>query len=151
MVAEKERLKTLTSNPTHVKAIMRRLETKLEFTAKKLNTKANKKISFHSQEQTNLVFTKRKRMIRRQGKKTTQSKKKTRDNYIRNRKQKRQDKLKEYVEKIKEENIVVNLSDEEVPPSAYLFLSNGLGFVPTRKTDLQDLKYDTLEFIRKLE
>ena len=76
-------------------------------------------------------------MIRRQGKKTTQSKKKTRENYIRNRKQKRQDKLKEYVEKIKEENIVVNLSDEEVPPSAYLFLSKGLGFVPTRKVDVK--------------
>ena len=43
MVAEKERLKTLTSNPTQVKAIMRRLETKSESTAKKLNIKANKK------------------------------------------------------------------------------------------------------------
>ena len=49
MVTEKDRLKTLASNPTQVKAIMRRLEMKSESTATKLNTKANKKISFHLQ------------------------------------------------------------------------------------------------------
>jgi hypothetical protein len=59
--------------------------------------------------------------------------------------------MEELVEKIKEENIVVNMSTEEVPASAYLFLAKGLGFVPTKKVDPQDLKYDTLEFIRKLE
>ena len=63
----------------------------------------------------------------------------------------KQDKLKEYVEKIKKENIVVNNSDKKVPTSVYLFLTKGLGFVPTRKVDLQDLKYDTSDFIRKLE
>ena len=39
MGAEKVRLKTLTSNPTQVKEIMRRLETKSESAAKKLNKK----------------------------------------------------------------------------------------------------------------
>ncbi len=32
-----------------------------------------------------------------------------------------------------------------------MFLANGLGYVPTQKVDKQDLKYDTEEFIRKLE
>ena len=48
-------------------------------------------------------------------------------------------------------NVVVNLSDEEVPDAAYIFLVKGLGFVPARKVDMQDLKYDAEEFIRKLE
>lgn len=54
------------------------------------------------------------------------------------------------VDKIKEGNIVINLSNEEIPASTYLFLAKGLGFVPSRKVDTQDLKYDTSEFIRKL-
>ena len=65
--------------------------------------------------------------------------------------QKKKDRIKELVDKIKEENVVVNLSNVEIPASAYLFLAKGLGFVPSIKVDLQDLKYDSLEFIRKLE
>ena len=59
--------------------------------------------------------------------------------------------MKKLIDKIKEENIVVRLSQEEVPASAYLYLAKGLGFVPSMKVNLQALKYDTLEFIRKLE
>ena len=54
------------------------------------------------------------------------------------------------VEKIKKENIVVNLSNDEIPAATYLFLAKGLGFVLSRKVDKQDLEYDTSEFIRKL-
>ena len=64
---------------------------------------------------------------------------------------KKKEKIEELVSKIKDENIVVNLSNEEIPASAYLFLAKGLGYVATKKVDLQDLKYDTLEFIRKME
>ena len=53
--------------------------------------------------------------------------------------------------KIKKENTVINLSDEEVPDAALIFLAKGLGYVPSQKVDIQDLKYDTTEFIRKLE
>lgn len=52
---------------------------------------------------------------------------------------------------MKQENIVVNLSTEEIPDAAYIFLQMGLGFVPAHKVDMEDLKYDTAEFIRKLE
>ena len=55
------------------------------------------------------------------------------------------------VDKIKDENIVVNLSNQTIPDAGYIFLQKGLGFVPSHKVDIQDFKYDTLEFIRKLE
>ena len=45
---------------------------------------------------------------------------------------------------------MINLSTEEIPDSAYIFLAKGLGFVQSRKVDYQDLKYDTTEFTRKL-
>ena len=44
------------------------------------------------------------------------------------------------------DNIVINLSNEEIPASFYLYLAKRLGFVPGSKVD-PDLKYETLEFI----
>ena len=44
----------------------------------------------------------------------------------------------------------MNLSNEDVPDAAYVFLAKGLGFVPAQKVDMQDLKYDAEEFMRKL-
>jgi hypothetical protein len=64
---------------------------------------------------------------------------------------KKQTKIKQIVEKIKEENTVINLSNQEVPDAALIFLAKGLGYIPSQKVDIQDLKYDTTEFIRKLE
>ena len=49
------------------------------------------------------------------------------------------------VNKIKNENVVVNLSQEELPKSVYLPLAKGLGFVPACNVDLQDLRSDTNE------
>ena len=89
-------------------------------------------------------------MIRRNQKKPEHRRRRNRQNYQRNKKRKKQEKIEQLVTKIKEENVVVNLSIEEVPASAYLFLAKGLGYVPSTKVDLQDLKYDTLEFLRKL-
>ena len=65
-------------------------------------------------------------------------------------KQKKRERIDTLVNKIKNENVVVNLSQEELPKPAYLFLAKGLGFVPARKVDIHDLKYDANEFIRKL-
>ena len=48
------------------------------------------------------------------------------------------------------DNIVINLSNEEIPASFYLYLAKRLGFVPGSKVD-PDLKYETLEFIWKIE
>ena len=78
-------------------------------------------------------------------------KRKNRKNYKRKVKMKRKERIKNLVTKIKDDNIVVNLSREDIPDSAYVFLPKGLGFIPSRKVDIQDLKYDASEFIRKLE
>ena len=103
------------------------------------------------EERTEIVFTKKKTMIRRNKQKPTHRKQKNRQNYLRNKKTKKKKKIEEHVSRIKNENVVVNLSNEEIPDSAYLFLAKGLGFVPSKKVDLHDLKYDTSEFIKKLE
>ena len=78
-------------------------------------------------------------------------KKKNRQNYKRNKKRKKTQKMKELVAKIKEENIVVNLSNEEIPACAYMFLAKGIGFVQSQKANIHDMRYDTFEFIRKLK
>ena len=43
------------------------------------------------------------------------------------------------------------MSKEEIANCTYIFLAQGIGFAPSIKVDIQDLRYDTLEFIRKLE
>ena len=151
LIAEKGKLKETISNPSEQRETLKKIEVKSETAARKLNKKVNKKVSFHLEERSEIAFTKKKVMVRRKEKKPQQRKKKNRQNYVRNKKKKKKDKIQELVQKIKEENIVVNLSTEEIPASAFLFLAKGLGFVPSVKVDPQDLKYDTLEFIRKLE
>ena len=114
--------------------ILKKLEAKYEASAKKLNKKANKKVSFHLQERSEIPVARKRKLRARKQKKPDHRKRKDRANYKRNRKKKKSEKIKLLIDKIKEENIVVNLSQEEVPASAYLYLSNGLGYVPSRKS-----------------
>ena len=97
-----------------------------------------------------IEFTKPKRQTKKKRKWTAERKKKNRIVYRRKQAQKKEEKISAIVKKIKDENVVVNLSQQVLPKSAYIFLAKGLGFVPTRKIDIQDLRYDTNEFIRKL-
>ena len=90
-----------------------------------------------------------KRMDRRKAKKTIQNKKKARENYIRNRKMKI-NWMNIYTEN-KRGRHRLRYFKRRSPTSAYLSLPKGLEFVPTKKDDLLDLKYGTLEFIRKFE
>ena len=151
MITEKEILKERNLTVLIKEEILRNLETNSETLAKQLNKKIDKKVSFYLEETTEMSFVKKKKFVKRREKKSVNRRKKNRQNYKRNKKKKKRDRLKVLVDKIKDENVVVNLSNEEVPASAYLFLAKGLGFVPKCKFDPQDLKYDTLEFIRKLE
>ena len=117
----------------------------------KINERMNKKVNFHLQRQDqNIEFTTTKKQVKKRRKWTQNKKKKTRAKYKLKQKLKKQEAIKSSVNKIKEENVVVNMSREDLPDSAYLFLGKGLGFVPTKKIDVHDLKYDTAEFIRKL-
>ena len=101
----------------------------------------NKKVSFHlGRQQTSLVFVKKVDQIKKKRKWTASRKKKNRIIYKAKLKKRKQDKIKSLVTKIKEENTVVNLSNDEIPDSAYIFLSKGLGYVPSYRVDMQDLK-----------
>ena len=84
-------------------------------------------------------------------KKPQNRKKKNRQNYIRNSKQKKSQKMKDRVEKIKKENVVINLSTEEIPDCVYIFLAKGIGYIRSQKANIHDMRYDTIEFIRKLK
>ena len=45
---------------------------------------------------------------------------------------------------------MVNLSQEEIPDLAYIYLANGLKLAESQKADKEDLRFDLNEFIRKL-
>ena len=59
--------------------------------------------------------------------------------------------MKSKVQEIINSNIVINMSSVEIPESAYLYLAKGLNFVPSKNTNPHSLKFDTQNFIRKLE
>ena len=147
---EKNKLKSKHSLSVQ-KEIIKKLELKSADIANRINKKLNKKVSFHQQQKSEINFTHKKRIRMKTSKQPDHRKKKNRQNHIRNKKKKKNEKMKEMIAKIKSENLVVNLSNEEIPDITYIFLAKGLGFVPSMKVDIQDLRYDTLEFIRKLE
>ena len=150
LITEKKKLKHTHTTSTQ-KEIKQKLELKSAATANHLNKKLNKKVSFHLQERTEINFSRKKKVRMKPAKQPEHRKKKNRQNYKRNKKQKKTQKMQELVTKIKEENIVVNLSNEEIPICAYIFLAKGFCFVQSQKTNIHDMRYDTFEFIRKLK
>ena len=147
-----EKKQTLTQHQNeNTNAILQKLEESSNKKSKQINQKMNKKMNFHLQGQhTSIEFTKPKKQLKKKRKWTAERKKKNKIAYRRKQKRKKEEKINSIVKKITDENVVVNLSEEVLPKSVYIFLAKGLGFVPTRKMDIQDLKYDTNEFIRKL-
>ena len=117
-----------------------------------LNKKFNNKVSFHSKHQINKVnFDKPLTQNRHIYKlKTSHKNKSKKIRYRRNKRQKLSLHNKSRLEKIKANNQVINFSSLDIPDTAYFFLSKGLNFVPSYLGDKIDLKYDALEFIRKL-
>ena len=51
---------------------------------------------------------------------------------------------------MKSSGLVINLTDIEVPYGAYLYLSKGNSFIPSRPAAKHDIIFDTNEFLRKL-
>ena len=147
---KKEEMITNFENPNK---LLEKLEQISNNQCRDINEKMNKKVEFHLQGQHEKIkFTKAKVYIKKRSRKpNARQKKKKKATYIAKKKEKTQLKIKAIVNKVKDENIVVNLSNEEVPDAAYVFLQKGLGFVPAYKVDMEDLKYDTMEFVRKLE
>ncbi len=137
------------SNPT---VFLQRLEKLMNAHTHRLNSNLNKKVSFHlGRQQPQTEFVKKKVQVKKKRRWTASRKKKNRIAYRRKLKLKKQEKIKSIVSKIKQGNTVINLSNEDVPDAVFVFLSKGLGYVPAKRVDFQDLKYDMTEFIRKLE
>ncbi len=79
-IEEKEKMKT-TNNLIQRKELLQRLETKSADTAKQLNKKTNKKVSFHLQQRTEIVFAKKKKLKEKKRKTPEHRKRKNRQNY----------------------------------------------------------------------
>ena len=136
---------------TNKKELYDKLHKQSAVVTKRMNKKMNKKISFHYQELTELKnFTSRRRfeIKKKPSKRRTKI---NRKNYKKKHKEKKREHIEKIVKRISEENIVINLSNADIPHATILYLAKGLGFVKSHKVDKQDLKFDTLEFLRKVE
>ena len=71
-------------------------------------------------------------------------------NYKENVKERKQTYIENKVQKIKDDNVVVNFSDLVIPDLAYIYLANGLSFVPSKAGEKLDIKFDTINFCNKL-
>ena len=147
-----QRKQELLENSDDPNSCVNKLQKLMNALTKRLNKKMNKKMSFHlgCQQLTTTEFTTNKIQIKKKRKWTENRKKKNRLKYKAKAKARKAEKIKAVVDRIKERNFVVNLSIEEIPDGTYIFLAKGLGFIPAQKVDMQDLKYDTEEFLRKL-
>lgn len=139
------------ANTENVDRFYTRMDALMNALAQKLNTTMNKKISFHiGRQHLPIEFVKKKTHAKKKRRWTANRKRKNRVRYKKKVKEKKKKKLNDIVSRIKENNTVINLSTEDVPDATYIFLSKGLGYVPSQKVDTQDLKYDATEFIRKV-
>ena len=123
---------------------LQKLETLMNALTSRLNGQMNKKVSFHlGRQETTKEFVRKKPQVKKKRKWTASRKKKNRIAYRTKLKRRKQDKLRALVSKIIAGNTVVNLSNEVIPDAVYVFLSKGLGFVPSQKVNVQELKYDS--------
>ena len=126
-----------TANSENPSSFLQKLETLMNALTSRLNGNMNKKVSFHlGSQHVEKEFVKRKSQVKKKRKWTASRKKKNRAVYRTKLKKRKQEKIRLLVTKIKEGNTVVNLSNMEVPDAVYIYLSKGLGFVPTQKVDV---------------
>ena len=77
-------------------------------------------------------------------------KRKQKKAYLERKRIKRDQRIKDKV-KLIGESTVRNFSSFDIPDEAYLYLAKGLNFVENKTANKEDLKFDTKEFLRKLE
>ena len=128
-----------------------RIDALMNALTSRLNSTMNKKVNFHAgRDQPTVTFVQKKTHAKKKRKWTRNRKRKNRAKYKKKVKEKKKNKIAAIITKIKENNTVINLSREEVPDATYMFLAKGLGYVPSQKVDVEDLKYDATEFVRKV-
>ena len=146
------KLRNLYQSDEEVIKLNSNLQSKVSVIKNRINEKMNKKVQFHDNNVEKVSFTSNRTMKRTKRKaKTKENRKRNRRNYKMNQRNKRQNRRKSKVEEIIKDNIVINLSNIEIPDNVYLYLAKGLNFVPTKSTNTHSLKFDAQNFIRKLE
>ena len=115
------RKETYVNTLENAESFLEKLEQSSTSQCRKLNEKMNKKVEFHLQtNQEKTTFTKRRSYLKRKKRKpNARQKKKKKAIYDNKQKQKKQKKIQSLVKKIKDENTVVNLSNQEVPDEAW--------------------------------
>ena len=122
------------------------------------NKRFEKKVAFHSNKQARFTVSELHRLqtstnTRKARSEVQQAAKRERikrSKKTKRKQEKKKDSLKARVGEIVAKNLVVNLSTQEVPDLAFLYLANGLGFVEAKPCVKEDLTYDVNNFLRKL-
>ena len=122
-----------------------------EYITVEYEAKHKKKLEFHRKSKLSNRVIKQKHIKRR----TRLTERKERNkiksrNYRAKKRAERHESINDKVNLIKENNKVINFSSLDIPNTVYLYLAKGLNFVPSYPCDKLDLKYDALEFVRKL-
>ena len=132
---------------------LQRLQNNTEAVRKQCRKQHDKKILFFNSRLSTSAQPARTTSNERRGswrKKRSEKRKEGRKRHRENRKRKKQEWLKNKVKGIST-SVVRNLSSLEAPDEAFLYLAKGLNFVESKEMNKEDLKYDTQEFLRKLE
>ena len=142
----------LNRNDDEINRMNNKIKTRTTTIINRINQKMNNKIKFHSNINEEINFTNDRPSKRKKRKlKTKETKRRNRQKYKANQKIKRRNRLKARIQEIIKNNIVINLSNFDIPDHVYLYLAKGLNFVPSCKTNTHSLKFDAQNFIRKLE
>ena len=134
--------------------IEKNIRDKNEVLRKKIRASHSKKVEFHLQNvPPKLRPPKSPKKCAKRSKWRNMAKdrkRKQKKAYLERKRTKRDKRIKDKV-KLIGESAVRNFSSLDIPDEAYLYLAKGLNFVENKTANKEDLKFDTKEFLRKLE
>ena len=124
---------------------------KFEKIRKTIKLAHQKKIEFHLQRTSDYPQPLPGNSKRKQWKNASKKKKrKSKERYKKNKKERKDQWLQRKTQDIST-SVVRNLSATEIPDVAYLYLARGMNFVESKQADKEDLRFDSQNFLRKLE
>ena len=133
-----------------------RVKSEIDKTRNGIVQRLSKKVNFHldqiSNTETNTVtFQTKKKSSRNKFKAKAHDKVvENRRKYRRRKREKKKEWMTQKIVEIKN-TLVFNLSSQEIPDIAYLYLAKGLNFVESKGIKKEELLYDTKQFLRKME
>ena len=118
---------------------------------KEIEEKLNKRVTFHPEQVgKSLPSVPNTSRITYRNRKTNR-RKMERKRYKLKKREAKKAWMKDHVDQNIKRKLVINISSEEVPDIAYMHLAKGLNFVESQPTNLEDITFDTKEFLRKME